>query len=260
MAAPSPILETRDVEKVYAALDGEPVLAVSGVTLSIGEAEFITVVGPSGCGKTTLLRMLAGLDTASSGEVLLGGRRVEGPSREVGMIFQAPVLLPWRSVIENVMLPVELFRLPAAEYRERAGALLELVGLGDFFKKYPFELSGGMQQRVAIVRALLFDPKVLLMDEPFGALDAMTREQMSLELQQIWMARRKTVVFITHGVSEAVFLADRVVVMTPRPGRIAKVIDVTLPRPRSLEAMGSAAFGQLTTQVRLLLDTQAGGL
>ncbi len=254
----APILEARDVEKVYAALDGQPVVALSGVTLTIAEGEFVTVVGPSGCGKTTLMRMLAGLETATSGEMLLDGATVRAPSRKVGLVFQAPVLLPWRTVLENVLLPAEVFRLPAGEYRHRAQELLEMVGLGRFLGKYPFELSGGMQQRVAIVRALLFDPTVLMMDEPFGALDAMTREQMNLELQRIWMARRKTVVFITHSVPEAVFLGDRVVVMTPRPGRIAKIVDVTLPRPRTLEALGSDGFGRIATAVRQMLAHQVG--
>ncbi len=255
----TPIIDVRDVERVYETLDGERIHALAGVSLSIAEGEFVTVVGPSGCGKTTLLRLLAGLDLCSGGEVLLGGARVSGPSRQVGMVFQAPVLLPWRTVLQNVLLPVEVFRLPPAEYRARALALLDAVGLGGFAEKYPFELSGGMQQRVAIVRALLFDPTVLLMDEPFGALDAMTREQMNLDLQQIWMSQRKTVAFITHSVPEAVFLGDRVVVMSARPGRVAKIVDVPLPRPRSLEVLGSEAFGRLTTAVRQML-THAGGI
>jgi NitT/TauT family transport system ATP-binding protein len=254
----TPIIEVRDVERVYETLDGERIHALAGVTLSIDEGEFVTVVGPSGCGKTTLLRLLAGLDVASGGEVLLGGARVTGPSRQVGMVFQAPVLLPWRTVLQNVLLPVEVFRLPHAEFRARAVRLLDVVGLGGFAEKYPFELSGGMQQRVAIVRALLFDPKVLLMDEPFGALDAMTREQMNLDLQRIWMAQRKTVAFITHSVPEAVFLADRVVVMSARPGRIAKIVDVPLPRPRSMDVLGGEAFGRLTTAVRQMLGHGGG--
>src|SRR5262249_16370613 len=197
----------------------DAVRALEAIEFEIGEGEFVAIVGPSGCGKTTLLKILAGLIPASAGSALLCGTPITGPRRDIGVVFQAPVLCPWRTVLGNVLLPADVQRLDRRQLRAVALDLLRLVGLEEFQGRYPWELSGGMQQRVAIVRALIHDPAMLLMDEPFGALDAMTREQMNLELQRIWLERRKTVVFITHSIPEAVFLADRGFVMTSRPGR-----------------------------------------
>ncbi len=217
---------------------GATVTALDRIDLAVDEGAFVAIVGPSGCGKSTLLRILAGLLPASEGDVRLGGEPVTGPRRDIGVVFQTPVLFPWRSVLDNALLPVDVQRLGRERMRGVAMELLKLVGLEGFENSYPWQLSGGMQQRAALVRALIHDPSVLLMDEPFGALDAMTREAMNLELQRIWLAgeegRRKTVIFVTHSVGEAVFLADRVVVMSPRPGRVLDTLDVDFPRPRAL--------------------------
>jgi NitT/TauT family transport system ATP-binding protein len=237
------------VAKTYQTNDG-PVESLLPLTFDIRAGEFMAIVGPSGCGKSTLLKMVAGLLPVSSGEITLGGAPVAGPPDDVGIVFQSPVLLAWRTVLRNVMLQIEMRRLPVDEFLPKARALLQLTGLGDFEKKYPWQLSGGMQQRASICRALVHDPAVLLMDEPFGALDAMTREKMNLELQRIWFETKKTVLFITHSIPEAVFLADRVVVMTERPGAIAAIYDVPLPRPRSLAAMGDSRFVELTQTIR----------
>ncbi|HJU48402.1 MAG TPA: ABC transporter ATP-binding protein [Gaiellaceae bacterium] len=213
---------------------GSRLHALDGIDLEIRENEFVTLVGRSGCGKSTLLRIVAGLLTPTAGTVAVGGAPVEGPRRHVSFMFQRSALLPWRSVIENVMLPVEIFRLDRHTYRARAEELLALTGLAGFEDRRPHELSGGMQQRVALCRALVPDPSVLLMDEPFAALDALTREELSLELQRIWGEDRKTIVFVTHSIQEATLLADRIVVMSPRPGRLARTLEVRAPRPRSL--------------------------
>ena len=247
------LIAVANLEKTYLTRAGSRIRALADVTLDVADGEFVTIVGPSGCGKTTLLRILGGLLSGSSGSVELLGRRVTGPSRSVGMVFQDPVLLPWRTVLENVMLPVAVLRLDRQTYRQRALDLLGLVGLAGFEDKYPHELSGGMRQRVSLARALVHDPALLLMDEPFGALDAMTREAMNLELQRIWRESGKTVAFITHSIPEAVFLGDRVVVMSPRPGRIVDVVPVDLERPRDLDMMGSDAFGIYTRKIRHLL-------
>jgi NitT/TauT family transport system ATP-binding protein len=249
----APLFAVSRLEKTYLTRAGSRIRALAEVTLDVADGEFVTIVGPSGCGKTTLLRILGGLLSGSSGSVELLGRRVTGPSRNVGMVFQDPVLLPWRTVLENVMLPVVVLRLDRRTYRRRALDLLGLVGLAGFEDKYPHELSGGMRQRVSLARALVHDPALLLMDEPFGALDAMTREAMNLELQRIWRESGKTVAFITHSIPEAVFLGDRVVVMSPRPGRIVDVVPVDLERPRDLDMMGSEAFGTHTRKIRHLL-------
>jgi NitT/TauT family transport system ATP-binding protein len=198
----------------------------------------VTLVGRSGCGKSTLLRILAGLIPPSNGSVTIAGRPVSGPRRDVSLVFQRSALMPWRNVIENVLLPIEILGLSKREYRPVAADLLALVGLQGFERRRPYELSGGMHQRVALCRALIQDPQVLLMDEPFAALDALTREELSLELQRIWSERQKTIVFVTHSIQEAVLLADRVVAMSPRPGRIVRTIAVDLPRPRSLGSSG----------------------
>jgi NitT/TauT family transport system ATP-binding protein len=235
-----------------------PVVALSDIDFSINEGELVVVVGPSGCGKSTLLRILAGLLPQSQGEVFLHGTPITGPRRDIGVVFQAPVLFPWRSVLGNALLPVDVQRLGRDRLRARAMELLKLVGLEGFEHRFPWELSGGMQQRVALVRALIHDPALLLMDEPFGALDAMTREQMNQELQRIWMERRKTVLFITHSIGEAVYLADRVLVMTPRPGRIADELIIDLPRPRALDVMTTSEFGAYVKRIRTGLNASGG--
>ncbi len=246
---------------VYRA-DSGPVEALRDITFSVGRGEFCALVGPSGCGKSTLLRLVAGLRAATSGRVSVAGRPVTRPISEVGMVFQAPVLLKWRRVLDNVLLPAELSGREPRQYERRARELLALVGLDEFADKLPRELSGGMQQRAALCRALLLDPPLLLMDEPFGALDAMTRDEMNVELLRVWGEsegghERKTVVFVTHSIPEAAFLADRVVVMTPRPGRVARIFPVDLPRPRTVQTRGAAAFGRLSFAIHEAL-TAAG--
>jgi NitT/TauT family transport system ATP-binding protein len=258
---PAHAIELVDVSKVYAARRGENLVALTDTTLAIRDAEFVSVVGPSGCGKTTLMKIVAGLVAPTGGEVRVSGTPVLGPRPDVGVVFQQPLLLPWLRVMSNVLLPVAVQGRSKRRYRERAVELLELAGLEEFHRHYPFELSGGMQQRVAIVRALIHEPSLLLMDEPFGALDALTREAMGLELERIWEADRKTVLFITHSISEAVFLSDRVAVMTARPGRIEAIVDVQLPRPRDLAILADDRFVRLTHVVREHLDrgTQGAG-
>ena len=241
---------------VYSASGGGEVLAVDDASFSVRDGEFVCLVGPSGCGKSTLLKIVAGLLPHTGGTIARSGRELAGPGSDVGMVFQTPVLLPWRTVMENALLPIEFRRLKIDEYRRRAHELLDLVGLGDFKDRYPQELSGGMQQRAAIVRALVQDPPILLMDEPFGALDALTREQMNVELLRIWQRNRKTVLFVTHSIAESVFLADRVFVMTPRPGRIAEIIDVDLPRPRDLSVINTERFGRYASRIRELLQSK----
>jgi NitT/TauT family transport system ATP-binding protein len=208
--------------------------ALRGIDLDVAEGEFVAVLGRSGCGKSTLLRMIAGLIPASAGQITVAGTPVTRPRRDIAMLFQRPALLPWRSVLDNVLLPVEIFGWSRAKYRDRARELLELAGLAGFEKRLPHELSGGMQQRVSLCRSLISDPRVMLMDEPFSALDALTREELSGELQRIHMTSGATVVFVTHSIDEAVLLADRVVVLSPRPGRIRSIVEVDIPRPRSL--------------------------
>jgi NitT/TauT family transport system ATP-binding protein len=244
------LMRIAGLEKTYATKDGQAIIALNDVNLDIGEGEFISVVGPSGCGKTTLLKILAGILERSTGDVTMRGRSLSGPSRELGVVFQAPVLLPWRTVLQNVLVPVEVQKRERVCFEARALALLAMVGLRGFESKYPGELSGGMQQRVGICRALVHDPSFLLMDEPFGALDAMTRETMNEELQRIWTESRKTVLLVTHSIPEAVYLADRVVVMTPRPGRIVDVILVDLPRPRTLAMHNTPEFGRFVARIR----------
>jgi NitT/TauT family transport system ATP-binding protein len=248
------LIAVRDLTKRY----GAGVTALESIRLGIADGELLAIVGPSGCGKSTLLRILAGLMPPSAGEVWLGGQRVCGPRRDIGVVFQTPVLFPWRTVLDNALLPVDVLRLGRPQMRQVAMDLLRLVGLHGFEDHLPRQLSGGMQQRAALVRALVHDPKVLLMDEPFGALDAMTREAMNLELQRIWMSRRKTVVFVTHSVGEAVFLADRVAVMSPRPGRIVDMLDVDFPRPRALSVMNTEAFGVHAQRIRASLNAVGG--
>jgi NitT/TauT family transport system ATP-binding protein len=240
--------------KTFATLQDDRIEALVDINVTISAGSFATIVGPSGCGKSTLLRILAGLTPPSAGSVEIAGRKVVGPRKDIGMVFQSSILLPWRTVLDNVMLPAEILGIPRDKAKARAQELLRMVHLAGFDNKYPQELSGGMQQRASIARALLHDPAILLMDEPFGALDAMTREQMSLELQRIWQESGKTVILVTHSIPEAVFLGDQVLVMTPRPGRLAEVLPVALPRPRGLDGMATPEFGELTREIRGLLQ------
>ena len=237
------LISVSRLRKEYATKDGR-LTAIEDVSFDIREGEFLAVVGPSGCGKTTLLRILAGLAPVSAGEVMLQGKSVREPSDGIGVVFQEPVLLPWRTVRENVLLPVEVRGGDRAAGERRTLDLLRLVGLGEFADRHVWELSGGMQQRVSIARALINDPLLLLMDEPFGALDAMTREQMNVELLRICEETGKTTVFITHNLVEAVFLASRVLVMTPRPSRVRAIVDIDLPA-RTSESVHTPAFGNL---------------
>lgn len=247
------VIQLDDVHVTYASAEG-PILALRSVDLSARDGEFVAVVGPSGCGKSTLLKLIAGLLMPTGGSVLVDGAAVRGPGGSVGVVFQSPLLMPWRSVLDNILLQVEIRGLRKSDYIKQARQLIDLVGLGGFADRRPYELSGGMQQRVGLCRALIHDPGLLLMDEPFGALDAMTRETMNAELQRIWMERRKTVLLITHSISEAVYLADRVLVMGPRPGRIVGEVVIDLPRPRTLDMAETVKFSQLAGTVRRHLN------
>lgn len=220
------------LSKIYKTREDDDVLALDKIDLKIEPGSFVAVVGPSGCGKSTLLSLLAGLTPASTGSIAIDGDGVSRPHPKTGVVFQSDLLLYWRTVLDNILLPIEIKKLDVAKYRARAEELLAQVGLAGFGNKYPSELSGGMRQRVAICRALIQEPGLLLMDEPFGALDALTREQMIMDLQSMWLRLRNTVLFITHGIDEAVFLADRVLVMSPRPGRVDLDLKIDLPRPR----------------------------
>ncbi len=231
--------------------------ALRGVSFVVSEGEFVAIVGPSGCGKSSLLKLIIGLEKVSAGRLKLEGAEITGPSRHVGAVYQAPVLLPWRTIAQNVMLPADVLKLPRGSSAERARALLEMAGLSEFADRYPHELSGGMQQRAGIVRALVHDPALLMMDEPFAALDAITREQMSVELQRIILASRKTVIFITHSITEATFLADRILVMSPRPGRIVAQFHNPAPRPRTLADLASPELAALAQEIRAALDLGA---
>ncbi len=247
------MIRLQGVEKTYRTRRGDLVLAVADITLDIAENEFVTLVGPSGCGKSTLLKLVAGLTPASGGTIRVRDTVVRDPFPDVGIVFQHPVLLPWRTVLDNVLFSADMLGLDPKAYRHRALELLALSGLAGSETRLPRELSGGMQQRVAICRALLPDPSLLLMDEPFGALDAMTREEMGFELLRIWEARRKTILFVTHSIPEAILLADTVVVMTPGPGRLARVITIDLPRPRTVELEFDAKFKAYSDEVRGLI-------
>ncbi|HZU18984.1 MAG TPA: ABC transporter ATP-binding protein [Candidatus Dormibacteraeota bacterium] len=244
----APAVELRGVGQLYRSRDGV-LRALEAVSITVREGEFLVIVGPSGCGKTTLLKMVAGLIRPAEGEVRIGGRPVTGPVPGIGMVFQNPVLLRWRTVLGNVLLPVEILHLERSRYEAAARETLRLVGLEGFENRRPSELSGGMQQRAALARALVHDPTLLLMDEPFGALDQLTREQMNLELLRIWGERRITTLLITHSVQEAVLLGDRVVVMTPRPGRVAEVVEIDLPRPRTAGMQFTVGFAALAERI-----------
>ena len=243
------LIEARGVSKTYRTREGD-VETLKPLNFDIRAGEFVSVVGPSGCGKSTLMKMVAGLLPISSGALRLSGHPVNGPQTDVGIVFQSALLLPWRKVLDNILIQAEIRKLPMAAARERAQQLIDMAGLSGFEQKYPWQLSGGMQQRVAILRALLHDPTVLLMDEPFGALDAMTRERMNLELQRIWLQANKTVLLITHSIPEAIFLSDRVLVMSDRPGQIAAEYEIDLPRPRPLDVMGTDKFARYARELR----------
>jgi NitT/TauT family transport system ATP-binding protein len=230
------------------------IVALKNVSLSIGAAEFVSLLGPSGCGKSTLLRCIAGLEPLSGGRIAINASAVDGPPEDMGIVFQRDVLLDWLTVLRNILLPCRVRRLPIKDWVPKARALLDLIGLGGFEDRFPWELSGGMRQRVAICRALLLNPSLLLMDEPFGALDAMTRDELNLELQRVWLADAKTVLFVTHSINEAVFLSDRVVVMSRSPGRIEDVVTVELPRPRPLAIRETAEFSRHVARIRQIFE------
>jgi NitT/TauT family transport system ATP-binding protein len=245
MSNASPPVEVDALSKTFGTLP-----ALEGISFSIRENEFVSIVGPSGCGKSTLLRLICGLIPPTSGESRVRGKRVAGPISDVGMVFQAPILLPWRRTIENILFVAEMRGESRHKYRERARDLIALAGLTGFEQSYPHELSGGMQQRVAICRALLLNPSLILMDEPFGALDIITREKMGFELLKIWSVSKNTVLFVTHSISEAILLSDLVFVMSARPGRITEVVKVDLPRPRIRQMLSERRFVELSVRVR----------
>ena len=252
--ASAPALRIAAVRKVYDSLE-----AIREVSLAVADGEFVSVLGPSGCGKSTLLMMIAGLVDITEGEIDINNAPVRGPRREVGVVFQSPVLLPWRSVLQNVMFPVELLKLPRAEYKARALELLRMAKIDEFLDLLPRQLSGGMRQRAAICRALVHNPSILLMDEPFSALDAITRDEMAIELLRIWQINRKTVVFVTHSIREAVLLSDRVVVMGRRPATIIEELKVDLPRPRNIAMTEDEAFNRMVRHLRRAIETSHAG-
>jgi NitT/TauT family transport system ATP-binding protein len=252
-ALPPPVMAAERLKVVFRSRAGD-VVALEDLSATLRRGEFVSVLGPSGCGKSTLLRVAAGLLQATSGRILLDGTPVSAPRPDVGVVFQQPTLLPWATVLDNVLLPIRTLRRDRAKGRARAEDLLRLVGLENFARHYPGELSGGMQQRVGIARGLVHEPKILLMDEPFAALDAMTREHMMLELQRIWRATGASIVFITHSIPEAVFLSDRVVVLSARPGRVVRDLEVDLPRPRDLATMAEPRFAALCNELRTLFQ------
>lgn len=253
-----PHLRVDGVSLVYSTSRG-PLTALQDLTLGVGRGEFVSVLGPSGCGKSTLLKLASGLIQPTSGFISLKGDAVTKPRSDVGIVFQSPTLLPWKTVFENVMAPIYALRRDASEYRGAAEALIKLVGLERFRNHYPHELSGGMQQRVSVARSFVHDPALLLMDEPFAALDAMTREHMMVELQRIWSRTSKSVLFITHSIPEAMFLSDRIVVMSGRPGSVLADVDIRLPRPRSMETMGDLQFVRLSNELRAMFREQSEG-
>jgi NitT/TauT family transport system ATP-binding protein len=257
-----PVVRIAGVTKTFSRGDGVVTKALEGIALEVARGEFVSLIGPSGCGKSTLLRIVGDLISPSSGTVVVNGKTAERArrDRDYGMVFQAPVLFDWRTVEDNVKLPLEIQGQDAATRTARARAMLELVELGDFLKHHPYQLSGGMQQRVAIARALAFQPSILLMDEPFGALDEMTRERMNSEVLRIWEQTGTTILFVTHSIPEAVFLSSRVVVMSARPGRITNIIDVDLPRPRNEDTRETRRYFELVTAVREALRSGGGSL
>ncbi len=258
IAAQQPLVSVAGVQKTYFTRQA-PVHAVASASVNVARGEFVSLLGPSGCGKSTLLMMIAGLEQPTGGSILLGGTEVRKPRRDIGVIFQDATLLPWKSAIDNVLFPVRILKLPIEPYRQRAKELLAMVGLSDFENKKPSQLSGGMRQRVAICRALIHDPDILLMDEPFSALDAITRDQMNVALSEILETYRKTVIFVTHSIREATFLSDRVVVMGGRPSSI--VLDMKMPfeRPRRFDIEETAEFVKVCRQLRLTIEAAHGG-
>jgi NitT/TauT family transport system ATP-binding protein len=247
------VLVARELGKTFTDRSGSELVALSAVDFEVQRGEFVALVGPSGCGKSTLLNLIGGLLDRSGGTVFFEDSEIDRPRPEIGMMFQAPVLFPWRTAVDNTLLPIDIRRQKRALHKERALDLLDLVGLRSFADNYPNELSGGMQQRVALARLLLEDPELLLLDEPFGALDEFTREDMNLMLLDIWSATRKTAMLVTHNIQEAIFLADRVFVMSPRPGRLLEIISVDLPRPRTIEMMRTPEFQDMVFEVRKIL-------
>lgn len=239
--------------RVFASRDGDDVTALDDVSLEIERNAFVCLVGPSGCGKSTLLRLVGGLTPTTRGHISIDGTGVTEPRADTGIVFQSPTLLPWATVLDNVLFPLKMMRRLGPSSRDRAMALLSLVGLTGFEGKYPRELSGGMQQRAGICRALVHDPDILLMDEPFGALDALTREELTLELMRIWSEQPKTILFVTHSIPEAVLLGDRVAVMSPRPGRIVEIVEVKLPRPRDFDMEAHHEFQSCTHRIRSII-------
>ena len=252
-ASQEPVVRITNVSKRFPSKAGI-VHAVNDVSLDIRRGEFISIVGPSGCGKSTLMNMTAGLMPISDGEIVVNGRKVTGPVHDLGVVFQQHLLLPWRTILNNVLLQIEVRKLRRADYLARAQVLLRRVGLGDFGERFPDELSGGMNQRASIIRALVHNPDLLLMDEPFGALDAMTRDQMGLDFHHLSREEGKTVLFITHSISEAVFLSNRVVIMSPRPGMIQEVLDIDLPRERHFEVREEPEFAAYTRHIRRVFE------
>jgi NitT/TauT family transport system ATP-binding protein len=249
MEAPSLVLRIKNVRKLYGALE-----AIRNVSLDVAANEFVSILGPSGCGKSTLLMMVAGVVDKSAGEISINHTPVSGPRPDIGVVFQQPVLLPWRTVIDNVLFPIELLREPRANYTERAMRLLAMAKIDDFSRHLPRQLSGGMRQRVSICRALIHDPGILLMDEPFSALDAITRDEMGVELSRIWQANRKTVLFVTHSIREAAFLSERVIVMGRRPATVVEEVKIDLPRPRDIAVMESPLFNSYVRQLRKAIE------
>src|SRR6476660_5941261 len=246
---PSSVLRIKAVRTLYRDLE-----AIRNVSFDVADGEFLSLLGPSGCGKSTLLMMVAGLIDSTEGEIAVNGKAVAGPRREVGVVFQQPVLLPWRKVLDNVLFPIELLKLPRAQYEKRAMDLLAMAKIEDFAHHLPRQLSGGMRQRVSICRALIHDPRILLMDEPFSALDALTRDEMGIELLRIWQANRKTVVFVTHSIREAVLLSDRVLVMGRRPSTIVEELAIDLPRPRHIAMTEDESFNRLVRTLRKAIE------
>jgi NitT/TauT family transport system ATP-binding protein len=244
------LIDISGVGKQFRSRSGATLHALEDASLTVEASQFICIVGPSGCGKSTLLRMLAGLETVTSGKITIDGVPVSGARRDIGLVFQSPVMLPWRTILKNVLVPAEVLKMDKTASRKRAHELLDLVGLEGFGDRYPDELSGGMRQRAAIARALMHDPKILLMDEPFGALDALTREAMNLELLRIWQGSRKTVILVTHSIEEALLLSDRVAIFSPRPGFVRDVIDVPIARPRSAATRTDPVFIRLADKIR----------
>ena len=246
-------LSVTGLAKIYPSRAGA-IVALKEVSLAVGTTQFVSLLGPSGCGKSTLLRCVAGLERPTAGSIVLSGRAVTDPPRDMGVVFQRDVLLDWLTVLGNILLPARIRRLPLPEWRDKAARLLAMIGLAGYAERYPWELSGGMRQRVAICRALLLDPALLLMDEPFGALDAMTRDELNLELQRLWLADAKTVLFVTHSIAEAVFLSDKVVIMSPSPGRVVDTVTVELARPRALAVRETADFARYVARIRTIFE------